>query len=171
MTPETCALFIKGCTGEYPTLSDDRIVNMFNTYDTNKDGFIERQEFLSFYELASRSKADTVRENLKHHCIRADLKKLSEVKDEESFESKDMPRLKISKNIDYFNTLMSLLDNQKSQVAESAWNLIQMLATNPEIYKRVLQIGDARDPVTGTVNWDKFFSTESQSIYKLLYTL
>ena len=33
MTPETCALFIKGCTGDQPALSDDRIVTMFKTYD------------------------------------------------------------------------------------------------------------------------------------------
>jgi Ca2+-binding EF-hand superfamily protein len=60
---------------------------MFKTYDTNSDGFIERSEFLNFYELASRSKGDTVRENLRHHNIRPDLKKLSEIKDVESFEA------------------------------------------------------------------------------------
>lgn len=134
MTPETCALFIKGCTNEYPPVTDDRITNMFKTYDTNNDGFIERSEFLQFYETASKTKADTVRENLKHHNIRVDLKKLSEVKDEESFEAHEMPRFKIAKNQDYFTQLMALLDHPKSMVAEEAWNLIQMLATNPEIY-------------------------------------
>jgi hypothetical protein len=84
---------------------------MFKTFDTNNDGFIERSEFLTFYENASRSKAETVRENLRHHCIRADLKKLSEVKEDESFEAHDMPRFKISKNDEYFSLLMSLLDH------------------------------------------------------------
>lgn len=42
MTPETCSQFIKGCTGDQPALSDDRIVGMFKTYDTNNDGLIER---------------------------------------------------------------------------------------------------------------------------------
>jgi hypothetical protein len=35
--------------------------------------------------VAARSKPDTVRENLKHHNIRSDLKKLSEIREEESF--------------------------------------------------------------------------------------
>lgn len=118
MTPETCALFIKGCTGEHPPATDDRIMNLFKTYDTNSDGFIERADFLVFYEKASQGRAETVRENLKHHCVRADLKKLSEVKDEESFEAQDMPRFKISKNVEHFNTLMALLDHPKSLVAE-----------------------------------------------------
>jgi Ca2+-binding EF-hand superfamily protein len=87
MTPETCALFIKGCTGEHPAITDERIVSMFKTYDTNSYGFIERQEFLNFYEISARNKGDTVRENMRRHNIRADLKKLSEVKDVENFEA------------------------------------------------------------------------------------
>lgn len=50
MTKETCALFIKGCTGEFPSVSDERITNLFKTYDCNGDGKIEREEFLIFYE-------------------------------------------------------------------------------------------------------------------------
>lgn len=110
MTKETCALFIKGCTGEQPLVTDDRIVNLFKAYDTNNDGFIERSEFITFYESAARSKPDTVRENLRHHNIRPDLKKLSELTEQESFLTQDMPRLKISKRRDYFDTLMGLLD-------------------------------------------------------------
>jgi hypothetical protein len=72
------------------------------TYNAISDGFIERHEFLIFYEIYARQKGDTVCENLRHHIIRADLKKLSEVKDVESFEAYDMPRYKISKNQEYF---------------------------------------------------------------------
>lgn len=97
MTKETCALFIKGCTGEPPLLTDDRIQNMFKNYDTNNDGFIEREEFISFYEMAGRSKPETVRENLRAHNIRNDLKKLSEIEETSLFSNEDMPRYKISK--------------------------------------------------------------------------
>lgn len=79
MTKETCALFIKGCTGEYPTVNDDRIANLFKTYDINNDGKIEREEFLTFYTNASKGKGETVRDNLRAHNIRNDLKKLSEI--------------------------------------------------------------------------------------------
>jgi hypothetical protein len=30
MTKDTCALFIKGCTGEHPSSNDDRIAGLFN---------------------------------------------------------------------------------------------------------------------------------------------
>ena len=53
---------------------------------------------MEFYLKSSREKGDTVRDNMRHHNIRPDLKKLSEVKEEVSFEAQDMPRLKISKN-------------------------------------------------------------------------
>jgi hypothetical protein len=33
MTKETCALFIKGCTGEQPSPNDDRIANLFKMHD------------------------------------------------------------------------------------------------------------------------------------------
>lgn len=85
MTKDTCALFIKGCTGEQPAPNDDRIANLFKTYDSNSDGKIEREEFLNFYETAARSKPETVRENLRSHNIRNDLKKLSEITEESSY--------------------------------------------------------------------------------------
>jgi len=58
---------------------------MFKKYDSNSDGKIERSEFIQFYVDACRSKDDTVRENLKQHNIRNDLKKLSEIQEESSF--------------------------------------------------------------------------------------
>lgn len=98
MVRETCALFIKGCTGEYPSLNDERITNLFKNFDINNDGKIERQEFIGFYETAARNKPDTVRENLRAHNIRNDLKKLSEIQEETSYKNTDMPRYKLSKN-------------------------------------------------------------------------
>jgi len=53
---------------------------------------------MSFYETAARNKPDTVRENLRAHNIRNDLKKLSEIQEESSYSNDDMPRYKISKN-------------------------------------------------------------------------
>lgn len=44
-----------------------------------------------------------------------------------------------------------------------------MLATNQDLYKRVLQLKTAVDPSTGKIEWSKFF--DSHSVYRLLYTL
>lgn len=97
MVKETCSKFIKGCTGEEPSVTDERIATLFKTYDSNNDGKIERSEFLQFYEISSRNKPDTVRENLRAHNIRNDLKKLSEIQEESSYTNVQMPRYKISK--------------------------------------------------------------------------
>ncbi len=51
-----------------------------------------------------------MRENLKAHNVRNDLKKLSEVQEETSFKTEDMPRFKISETQEYFEQLMVLLD-------------------------------------------------------------
>jgi hypothetical protein len=63
---------------------------------------------------------------------------------------------------------MSLLDSEKS-VSEASWNLIQMLATSPEIQTRVLELTNAKQAESASIDWDKFF--DSTSIYRLLYTL
>ncbi len=63
---------------------------------------------------------------------------------------------------------MNLLD-KGGDISQNAWSMIQMLATSPEIYKRVLQLSSARDEATGKIDWSKFF--DSQSVYRLLYTL
>jgi Ca2+-binding EF-hand superfamily protein len=98
MTKEFCCLFIKGCTGEQPGIGDDRILGLFKTYDIDNDGKIERQEFLIFYETSCNNKPETVRENMRAHNVRPDLKKLSEIQEESSFSVEDMPRFTISKN-------------------------------------------------------------------------
>jgi hypothetical protein len=79
-----------------------------------------------------------------------------------------MPRFRISRNQEQFDLLISLLDRQ-DEVSESSWDLIQMLSTNQELYKRVLGLKTALDLSTGKIDWSKFF--DSQSVYKLLYTL
>ena len=168
MVKETCSKFIKGCTGEEPSVTDERIATLFKTYDSNNDGKIERSEFLQFYEISSRNKPDTVRENLRAHNIRNDLKKLSEIQEESSYTNVQMPRYKISKKQEYFDLLLSLLDRHDSS-SEESWELIQMLATNELLYKRVLELQTAKDPATNKIDWNKFF--DSNSLYKLLYTL
>lgn len=79
MTPQSTALFIKGATHETVTAEDGRIKGLFSGYDQNKDGKLEREEFLQFYTEAARDKVDRVYDNLKNHFIRTDLVKLSDV--------------------------------------------------------------------------------------------
>lgn len=63
---------------------------------------------------------------------------------------------------------MALLDKDGA-VSEASWDLIQMIATNPEIYTQVLEFKNTLDEKSGKIDWGKFF--DSHSIYRLLYTL
>lgn len=49
MTPESAVWFIKGSTSESIGADDSRIKGLFAEYDTNKDGKLEREDFIRFY--------------------------------------------------------------------------------------------------------------------------
>ena len=62
---------------------------------------MERYEFLQFYlDACNEGRSDRVRENLKQHFIRSDLKKMSDIVEEATFTKEEMPRFTISKNQD-----------------------------------------------------------------------
>jgi hypothetical protein len=130
-TKQSAAQFIEGCCGDLPAPTDTRIAGLFQTYDREGDGVIRRAAFLSFYTSCSRSeKATTVRENLKAFDVRPDLLRWSEVEEETTPDADEMPRHFISKDNETFELLMQLLDGEDRQVAEEAWELVQMLSTN-----------------------------------------
>jgi len=88
MTPESAKKFILGATNELipgDGYSDNRIKGLFDNYDSNKDGKLERHEFIRFYEVATNERADRVYDNIKNHFIRNDLLKYSEIYEDEQF--------------------------------------------------------------------------------------
>jgi hypothetical protein len=50
MTPESSVDFILGATWEQVTADDNRIKTLFSHYDEDKDGKLQRHEFINFYE-------------------------------------------------------------------------------------------------------------------------
>jgi hypothetical protein len=79
MTPASATRFILGATNELIRPDDNRIVSLFSGYDGDKDGFMQREEFIKFYEDASLGKAERVFDNIKNHFIRGDLTKFSDL--------------------------------------------------------------------------------------------
>ena len=80
MDPESCAAFVRVCTGDKCTSDHSRIKSIFSTYDTDKDGLLTEENFLEFYSLAVKSgKISTVWNNLRAFNIRNDLKKFDEI--------------------------------------------------------------------------------------------
>lgn len=129
---------------------------------------MERHEFLKFYlDACTDGRIDRVRENLKQHFIRTDLKKMSDIVEDATFTKEEMPRFTISKNIDQFNALMDLLDRNDS-ASQHAWDLINSLCTNEDLYREVLKLESIKRS-DGTLDWDQFFNNDHK--FKLIYTL
>jgi len=169
-TKQSAAQFIEGCCGDLPAPTDTRIAGLFQSYDKEGDGVIRKEAFLSFYTSCSRSeKATTVRENLKAFDVRPDLLRWSEVEEEATPDPAQMPRHSISKDNETFELLMQLLDGTDRQVAEEAWELVQMLSTNQDFYQRILKLEVVKTGGKDSVDWAKFFDRSSS--YRLLYTL
>lgn len=68
MTKEGLARFTKNATdGNYCTVTDERIVGVFERYDSDKKGYITEEDFIDFYRsaaVASEGRQRTVRQNL-----------------------------------------------------------------------------------------------------------
>lgn len=124
-TKDSAARFIQACCGDLPAPTDQRITGLFQTYDGDGDGKIQKAEFLAFYKTASRGeKAGTVRENLRAFNVRPDLKKMCEAPDEDAPNAEALPRFFIPRDQGHFDTLMGLLEVDDEALAVAAWELI-----------------------------------------------
>lgn len=110
-----------------------------------------------------------MRENLRAFNVRPDLKKLSEVEDEAAPPAPELPRYFIARDQAHFDALMKLLEVGDEALAVASWELIQTLATNATLYRRVLTLDIAKGTDSASVDWAKFF--DRSSAYRLLYTI
>jgi hypothetical protein len=144
-TKESAARFIQACCGDLPAVSDPRITGLFQAWDADGDGKMQLSEFLAFYKACSRGdKANTVRENMRAFNVRPDLKKMSEAEDEAAPKASELPRYLVPRDQAHFDSLMGLLETGNEELAVATWELIQMLATNVALYRRVLQLDIAK---------------------------
>lgn len=116
MTPETCVEFIKSSIKDVSvTIYDSRITSLFDTYDSNHDGKLTKEEFLHFYKDKSLERPELVWSNLDAHHISNNLKPNSafQYTDNDPNEIKDpsvLPRYKLSTNQNMFDLLFSLIE-------------------------------------------------------------
>lgn len=164
MTPEDCVEFIRSCTDDKCKTSDGRVKNLFQNHDHDNDGKVDVNGFLEFYRLACIKKDEVVRNNILAHNYRNDLRKISDMI-EENTDKTVLPRYILSHKQEYFDTLFSLLDRPDSS-SQEAWNLIQKLVTNPTIQQKILSLKVEKGE-NGEYNWDSLIDTKS--IFKLLY--
>jgi hypothetical protein len=100
MTPESTTRFILGATDETCLPNDNRITGLFDGHDKDKDGRLQREEFIEFYQNSARANQNRVLANMSNHFILKDLTKLSDIYEETDFKHEQMPRLTISQNQD-----------------------------------------------------------------------
>lgn len=94
---------------------------------------------------------------------------MCEAPDESAPNAEQLPRSFIPRDQGHFDTLIGLLEVGDEALAVAAWELIQMLATNTTLYRRVLTLDIARSPGSLAVDWSKFF--DRSSAYRLIYTI
>jgi hypothetical protein len=164
MTPEDCVEFIRSCTDDKCKTSDNRVRNLFTNHDYDNDGKVDKDGFVEFYCLACTKKEEVVRSNILAHNYRNDLKKISDMT-EENTDKTLLPRFILSHDPKYFDTLFGLLD-RPDESSKEAWELIQKLVTNPTIQSKILNLNVDKHE-NGEYNWDSLIDTKS--IFKLLY--
>ena len=98
MNSDGCGAFIHSCTNDNCKGDDRRVKEVFDKWDTDKDGFLVLDNFLDFYQLACNERPTVVWYNLQAHHYRNDLKRHADVEDENKvftnlyflFESKEL---------------------------------------------------------------------------------
>jgi len=166
MTREFCGKFVKDVTNtqENIPVDDHRINFLFESYDLNKQNFIPREGFILFYTecLKNSEKLQIVWDNLYNMGIRNDLRKFEESIYKKNVTKYSLPRYKLSHYEEFFNTIFSLQDSSCSNIAKEAFEFLNVISTNPKIYKNILEANDSKD-------WKKLM--DITNIYKLIYSL
>ena len=116
MTAEEIRLFIMDATKEPCHLTDPRIKKII-AWDSDGDGKMTREDFLSFYKNSCFANPELVRKNLGHYNYRGDMKQAPKPGDDDNILQarktiNEMPRYKIAYNYQNFYTLIQLLDYQ-----------------------------------------------------------
>jgi ubiquitin carboxyl-terminal hydrolase 34 len=162
MMREDCARFVKSVTSSHGEIGPDdyRVNSLFNAYDPHNQGYIARENFLSFYydAVLRPDKKAVVWENLRNMGVRNDLKRFDEPYEVYNTDKTSLPRFKLAYNEDFFNTIFNLQDLDDN-IAKEAFEFLNIITTNPNIYKQILS----------TESFDSLLNADN--IYKLIYCL
>ena len=168
MLKEHVAKFLRDVTGskEMPSLEDPRIQGLFSSYDKSNQGWLEREGFVGFYRdcALKPDKKRTVWENLKAMGVRNDLKMLGDPYQIYNSDPTSLPRYILAHDENLFNTIFYLQD-LSDEIAKEAFDFLNVITTNPIIYKQIMFSGKDNKEI----KWDS--QLDDKNIYKLIYSL
>ena len=137
MNKVECNRFIAACLNDPPTKTyEDRIANVFEKYDDDKDEQLTIKNFLEFYEDSAKDRPQTVWNNLKNCRIRADLRSVDDP-DVETVQVGELPRFHLGQRVDFYEALFGLLDAEEL-VAKATWKMLERLEISSVLYNEVL---------------------------------
>lgn len=179
MTRETCAKFAEAITSTIHSASDHRVRALFDRHSrTLGNGYLLLEhELQAFYQeqAGAGAKEEAVRANLAAQRIGPDLKpmvdwlKLSMDEDPRVVRDETiLPRSKLSRSHNLFETVLSLVEHARGDEADALWSLLMSLPTNERIENQILENQDF-DSLLG-LGKDTGASS-SGNLYRVLYAL
>lgn len=181
MTRLTCGRFVRNVTNsqEEITENDYRVKFLFENYDIYKQNYLPREGFISFYvdSLKRPDKKYTVWENLHNMGIRNDLRSIDEGLNLNTALTNDsFPRYKLANNQEFFDEIFSLLNfNNNDKIAKEAFNFLNIICTNPKIFKNIFRFHKGPINLEGAEELDRKIAIETildkNNTFKLVYNL
>lgn len=63
MSKIQCQKYHQRCVGEISSISESRVEKIYDTYDTDKDGYLTEENFLKFYHTSANQRESAVWSN------------------------------------------------------------------------------------------------------------
>lgn len=127
MSKQECQKYHQKCVGEMAmSYGENKVGEIYETYDTDKDGFLTLDDFLKFYEKSIRARETTVWSNLEAMGVRNDLKILDDL-EIVHVDPQTLIRTLLVSDERFMGLLFKILNNPEENNRRAAWRLLQRL--------------------------------------------
>lgn len=145
--------------------TDNRVINLFEKYDSDNDKVLKFEDFLRFYYDSTVCREHVVFENLLMLGYGKDLKKITS--NTITLEEEDLVRNVIPKRQNLYNFIFSLL-SRNDNLGQQALDLVLKLPVNEENFNSLTDFKSQEKNEDNTgYNWDKII--QSNSIHQIKY--
>ena len=127
--------------------NSERYINeIFHNYDRDKDDKLSFKEYIRYYIDLINENENVCWNHIFNFDYRFDLQKCDSLIDKDSNiyyieneKTNFMPRSFLSNNKNYFDKIFDLMNHENLIISEKAYQIIQMIETNKDIYDNILK--------------------------------